>query len=118
MSQDLLTWTRVDGRMLIELALPDTLDSAEFDRLNERLLALADQNAQEPWILDLEKSHYFGSAVLGLLVNVRQRIHAAGGTLVLCCLSPYLTQVFQATSLVRLFTIARNREDAMRLTRR
>lgn len=116
MPQDLFTCTHADGRVLIELALPDTLDSAEFDHLNESLLALADQQAHSPWILDLQNSHYVGSAVLGLLVNLRQRIHGGGGKLVICCLSPHLAEVFQATSLVRLFTIGRTRDDAMRLT--
>src|SRR5690606_7434102 len=94
---------------------PDTLDSVEFDRLNERLLAAVSKEPHRTWIFDLSQSSYLGSAVLGLLVNLWQRIRSAEGSLILCGLSPRLAEVFQATSLVRLFTIVRTREEALRL---
>lgn len=54
-----------------------------------------------------------GSAMLGLLVNVRQRVKAARGKLVLCGLSPQLASIFQACCMDRLFTTARDRARAL-----
>lgn len=99
---------------VIELKLPDTLDFSEFDKLNEGLLDIISGAASGQWVMDLSGSDYMGSAVLGLLVNIRQRIKKAGGKLVLCGMSDGLKAIFHACSLERLFTISRTRAEAMK----
>jgi anti-anti-sigma factor len=96
---------------VIALALPDTLDHLEFDALNDALAAAV--AARTAIILDLSATTYMGSAVLGLLVNLRQRIKLAQGRLILCGLSPRLRQVFSVSSLERLFTVVKTRQDAL-----
>ncbi|HEY8667127.1 MAG TPA: STAS domain-containing protein [Tepidisphaeraceae bacterium] len=100
---------------VIELTLPAALDTEEFDRLNAEMATTLDGNLHGQWILDLSSVSYMGSAILGLLVNLRQQIKSADGKLILCGLSPRLLEVFHACSLERLFTIARSRAEAMRL---
>jgi len=100
---------------VIELILPDELDSVEFDKLNDSMLHLFDGRSSERWILDLSKTQYVGSAVLGLMVNVRQHVKTAQGKLVICSLSRTLNDIFHASSLERLFTIAKNRNEALKL---
>ena len=92
---------------VIALTLPDILDSSEFDELNSDLLGMIDQAPHRNWLLDLSASHYMGSAMLGLMVNLRQRIKAGGGKITLTGLGPKLMDIFRATSLVRLFTIVK-----------
>ena len=53
-------------------------------------------------------------AMLGLIVNIRQRVKAAGGRLVLCGLSRQLTDIFYTSSMQRLFTIAKGRPEALK----
>ena len=118
MGSSLFTTIDMGTVTVVALTLPDMLDSSEFDRLNESLLVLVTDAAHHRWVLDLSGSHYMGSAVLGLLVNVRQRIKGGQGRLVLCGLGPRLMEIFHATSLVRLFTIARAREEAVRIAGR
>src|SRR5689334_8168695 len=103
MAQDFFKIADASGINVIELVLPDTLDAVEFDRLNESLLKLVTDKADQRWILDLTGADYIGSVVLGLMVNVRQKIKAAGGSLVLCGLSDRMAEVFRACSLERLF---------------
>lgn len=103
---------------VVELILPDLIDPLEFDRLNEQMLAALDGKASQKWIVDLSGVSYMGSAMLGLMVNIRQRVRTAGGKLVLCGLSRRLTEVFRACCMEKLFTIVRSRADAMRLTAR
>lgn len=98
---------------VLELLLPELLDPLEFDRLNDALLTTIGANPSAPWVLDLAGTAYIGSAVLGLLVNLRQRIKSANGLLALCSLSPALSQVFHACSLNRLFSIHPTRADAL-----
>jgi anti-sigma B factor antagonist len=99
---------------VIELTLPEMIDAMEFDRLNESLLAILNGKAKEPWLLDLSSVNYLGSATLGLIVNIRQQVKAAGGKLVLCGMSPRLKEIFHACSMERLFTITKNRTEAIK----
>jgi len=102
---------------VVELALPDDLDSTEIDRLNEGLAALfADQTATN-WVLDLANVQYMGSAALGLMVNIRFRVKSMSGQLALCHMSPRLHQIFKTCCLEKLFTITRTRDDALKLMR-
>lgn len=103
---------------VLEILLPETLDPLEFDRLNESLLGTIDGNASGSWVLDLTGTAYMGSAVLGLLVNLRQRVKSKAGQLALCGLTPALLGVFHACSLQRLFTICNTRQDALNVLRK
>ena len=101
------------GVQVIELGLPEHLDSEEFGRLNESLIAAAGGGPDRALVLDLSRLAYAGSSVLGLLVNVRQKVKEAGNRLVLCGLSERLLQTFRTCSLERLFVIRRSREEAV-----
>lgn len=103
---------------VVELTLPELIDPLEFDRLNQQLLAELDGRGGQKWVLDLSAVSYMGSAMLGLMVNVRQRVKSAGGKLVLCHMSARLVEIFRACSMERLFTVARTRADALKLTGR
>ncbi|HWP40134.1 MAG TPA: STAS domain-containing protein [Tepidisphaeraceae bacterium] len=103
---------------VIELCLPESLDAVEFDRLNAAILGLLDAHQACPWVLDLSRVTYLGSAMLGLIVNVRQRVKLADGQLVLCGMSPRLLEIFRACSMERLFTIVRSRAEAIRIVAR
>lgn len=97
---------------VIELRLPATLDASEFDHLNESILGILGSQNGGRWVIDLEHVEYIGSSVLGLIVNVRQRIKSGSGKLALCGMSGQLLQIFRHSSLERLFVIARSRDDA------
>lgn len=118
MAEALYIIGEADGVRIAELYLSDTLDVMEFDRINEALLQAVDGDASGRWILDLTRTTYMGSAVLGLLVNIRQRVKQAHGRLVLCGLSPQLEQIFRACCMERLFTMAKTREEAIKVARR
>jgi anti-anti-sigma factor len=99
---------------VIELLLPETLDGLEFDRFSDELWSVLDSKPGHIWILDLAGVQYMGSAVLGMMVNVRQRIKDSRGQLIMCSLSPRLQGVFRMCSLERLFTIVKTRAEAVR----
>jgi anti-anti-sigma factor len=101
------------GVGLLELLLPAVLDPLEFDQLNDALLSAIAANPGTRWVIDLAAVTYMGSAVLGLMVNVRQRAKSAGGAVTLCSMTPQLFGVFQACSLHRLFPIHPTRADAL-----
>jgi len=108
----------VQSVRVIELTLPESIDAVDFDRLNEAVLPLIKDKAAEPWVLDLAAVACLGSAMLGLIVNIRQQIKSAGGKLVLCGMSPKLAEIFRTSSMDRLFTIARSRHEAIEVHRK
>src|SRR3954464_9389251 len=103
MSIELLKVSTLGPARLVELFLPGDLDSTEFDRLNDELVGVfspGDDEAQQGgrWIIDLTHVTYLGSAGLGLLVNIRQRVKSMDGQLALCQMNPRLHQIFKACS--------------------
>lgn len=104
----------VDSVNVIELRLPESIDAAEFDDLNQSMLSELTGKANQTWVLDLARVTYVGSAMLGLIVNIRQQIKSAGGKLILCGMSPRLAEIFRTCSMERLFTITRSRLDALK----
>jgi anti-anti-sigma factor len=99
---------------VISLRLPESMDSNEFDRLNEQVLEIFAEHAQPRWVLDMTGLNYVGSSVLGLLVNIRQRVMALQGQLILCGLSPQLLRIFRTCCMERLFKISKTRADALK----
>ena len=105
---------QVETVHILSLILPEAIDAVEIDTLNDAVLLQLQGNAQHPWIIDLTRTRYLGSAMLGLIVNFRQRIKTAGGKLILCGMSPRLVEIFRTCSMERLFTIQRTRPEALK----
>jgi anti-sigma B factor antagonist len=117
MPHELFHVIALDKVTVVELTLPPTLDSDEFDQLNDSLLKPIGDRPDGRWVLDLSQLSYLGSAALGLMVNLRQQVKTAGGMLVLCGMSSRLAGIFRTCCLERLFTIKGNRDDALRAVR-
>jgi hypothetical protein len=60
MPTDLLNFKPGTEANVIELRLPETLDSSEFDKLNESLLKLLEGRGKQKWIIDLAAVSYMG----------------------------------------------------------
>ena len=102
---------------VLQLALPEYLDSSEFDRLNEAILGLFEGKATKAWMIDLSAVQYMGSAMLGMMVNMRQRVTSGKGKLVLCGVSPRLLEIIRTCCMDRLFPIAKTRAEAIKLAK-
>ena len=98
---------------IIALNLPESLDAMEFDQLNGAILKLLEGRTRQKWVIDLTAVSYLGSAMLGLLVNIRQQIKINGGRLVLCGMSPRLLEIFRTCCMERLFSIVKDRTLAV-----
>jgi anti-anti-sigma factor len=114
MAKDFVKVTTTASVNVIDLWLPQQLDSGEFDRLNESLLGVLAGKADDRWLLDLSSVDYMGSSVLGMLINLRQHIKTGGGKLALSGLNPRMLQIFRTCCLEKLFKIERTREEGIR----
>jgi anti-anti-sigma factor len=102
---------------IVQMTLPEYLDPAEFDRLNESLLGLFDIKKSKGWVIDLTSVDYMGSAMLGMMVNFRQRVQSVKGRMVLCGVSPRLLEIIRTCCMDRLFPIAKSRAEAIKLVK-
>jgi anti-anti-sigma factor len=118
MSEHLFRVTQEGAVNVLELRLPSHLDSGEFDRLNDAVLAALAAQPAGRWVVDLSSLTYAGSSLLGLMVNARQRVLEEGGRLALCGLSTRLMRIFTTCCLERLFDICNSRAEAIRASTR
>ena len=114
MARDFVKVITVQSVDVIDLWLPEQLDSEEFDRLNQTLMRTLDGKISGRWLLDLAAVNYMGSSVLGLMINMRQHIKSGGGKLALSGLTPRMQQIFRTCCLEKLFVITRNRDEGVR----
>jgi anti-anti-sigma factor len=118
MSNERFHITAEDSVQILQFALPSMMDIVDVDSLIEAVLKQLEAKGKAHWVVDLSRTDYLGSSMLGLFVNMREKIRQAGGVLVLCGMSPQLTRIFRTCCLERLFTIAKSRADAMALVSR
>lgn len=98
---------------VMEFFLPAHTEASEFDALNPLLARAIVDRAGAKWVVDLLHTRYAGSALLGMLVNIRTKVKQTKGKLVLCHLDPMLERVLRAGSMDRLFTIVSDRPAAL-----
>jgi anti-sigma B factor antagonist len=81
------------------------MNSVDLGRLGTELEQLADE-ANGRLILDFTKVETFASQAIGIIVSLHKKVSAiAGGQLVLCGISPQLTQLLKITRLDRLLKV-------------
>ena len=114
MPNDFVHLSVVQSVHVIELTLPQMLDSEEFDHLNSSVLKTLDGKTAGSWVVDVSSVDYMGSSVLGLMINIRQQFKSGGGKLMLAGLSPQLRGIFKTCCLETLFDIVKTRADAVR----
>ncbi|MFQ5733220.1 MAG: STAS domain-containing protein [Planctomycetaceae bacterium] len=116
MSDRIHTETTPDGVTVVALG-------AEYENLNEPLLEdleaflleTADRISPPLLLLDLSHTRFFGSAFLEALFRVWSRLKKRGdGRFALCGLTEYCAEVIETTHLERLWTVAANRDDAVK----
>ena len=113
MAHDLFHVSTIESAHVVDLSLPTSLDSGEFDLINDSLKNLVGAEPAGGWVIDLSQLTYMGSAALGLLVNLRQQVKQAGGRMALCGMSPKLLQIFRTCCMERLFTIKASKAEAV-----
>src|SRR5271166_5655354 len=79
----------------------------------ESLYGLIEQQGVRKLVLDFDEVRVLTSAPIGMLVNLRSKLGAVGGMLVLCHVSPDIREILQLTSVEGLFSIVGTEQDAI-----
>jgi len=107
----------LDGETLIATPRRDLgeFSMSRFDEEAPALLRYWHESAARNVVVDFHRTDYFGSTTLGLLVKVYKFVKKRGGKMVICGTSNHEREVFAATRLDDLWTIAATREEALAL---
>jgi anti-anti-sigma factor len=98
---------------VVELRLPVDIDISIFNEIHQQLLDAWSIPLRRHVIVDLTPTAYFGSMLLGLLINIRQRTRAGRGEMIICGASPTLLRVFRTANLERLIDLMPTRQQAL-----
>jgi anti-sigma B factor antagonist len=93
---------RREGAVVLKIS--GRLDSATSGALEERLLALMNENVRR-FVLDFDALAYISSAGLRVLLMVAKKLKPTGGLLVLCRLHDHIREVFDLAGFSALFPI-------------
>lgn len=98
---------------VIELRVPVDVDISSFNEIHQTLLDGWRIPAGRDVIVDLTATEYFGSVLLGLLINIRQKARAGRGVMIVCGASPILTRVVRTANLERIIDLLPTRQQAL-----
>jgi anti-anti-sigma factor len=76
-----------------------------------------DKNKPVIMVFDFEQVKFFSSQVLGLLLEIRAKLHEFGGEVVISAIEPRLHRVFTITNLDRIFRFFPDKQSALEAVR-
>ena len=94
------------------VAIGGRLDGTGAPEVESHCRGLID-GGDERLLLDLAEVEYISSAGLRSLLVVAKQVKAAGGVLVLCCLSPMVREVMDISGFDKILKLSANRDAAL-----
>ena len=79
-----------------------------------QIKAFIDENHPNRLIFDFGEVKFFSSQVLGLLLEIRAKLQAGGGEVVIGAINPQLHRVFKITNLDKIFRFFADKESAVK----
>jgi len=92
--------------------------SSDVVKEAETLAELPDDPKVQHLVIDLERSSYFGSAIIGALSGVAAKIHDAGGRVAVCNVAPDMESMLQIMKLHIIWQPCDTRKEALKAVRR
>jgi len=86
----------------------------EISVISDYIKEFIDKNRPNSIVFDFEGVKFFSSQVLGLLLEIRAKLKAYEGKVVISAINPRLHRVFKITNLDKIFTFFPSRESAVK----
>ncbi len=102
------------GITVIELGPQyDSLHERVLEEFGEVLLVEASHADPPRLVLDFSQTHLVGSRFIELLIQAWKRLRQRSGTMALCCVQPFCSEVLQTTRLDSIWPIYATRDEAI-----
>jgi len=112
--QDSLEITIEEGIAVAGFRAASITDLEEISAVCERIGKFIEKNHPKRIVFDFEGVKFFSSQILGLMVDVRAKLQAYDGEVVISGIDPQLHRVFKITNLDKVFRFFPDRESAVR----
>lgn len=89
------------------------VDAPRLEAMAAGLYELVDDRACKKLIIDFTKVKSMSSSAMSTLIELRKKIRAIKGNLVLCGLRPELQQLFKITGMNKLFSLYATEQEAL-----
>ena len=86
----------------------------DVEALSKQTAHLIEEKKPAKMIVDFERVKFFSSQILGLLLDIRKKLQAYDGKVVISGINPQLHRVFKITNLDKIFTFYPNIESAVK----
>ena len=97
---------------VIEFEVASITKAEQIASISDQIKEFVEVNHPAKIIVDFEQVKFFSSQVLGLLLDIRSRLKAYDGQVVISAIDPQLYRVFKITNLNKIFVFFPDRESA------
>lgn len=111
--QEIIDITTHDSITIVTFNIPSISSVSDVESITAKLHPLVANAGDMKMLVDFDGVKFFSSMVLGLLVDIWQRLKEKNGTLVISGINPQLSRVFKITNLDRLFKFYPDRQSAL-----
>lgn len=100
-----------DGEITSVLIDPkfDTVTSRDIEA---RLIEVVEAGSKK-LLCDFSKTEYISSAGLRVMLSTAKKMQKNGGKIALCCMRPFVYDVFKMAGFIQLFDIHKSSEEAL-----
>ncbi len=102
-----------DGVRVVRFRDRNIYDDPTVREVADQILASVSGSGPIRLVVDFSGVDLVSSSLLGKLILLQRRVDASGGRLRLCEMTPTVQSVFRTSNLDRLFTIHRDRREAL-----
>jgi anti-sigma B factor antagonist len=102
-----------DRIAVVVLKSPSMSDVDAIAAASGKIQQFVRENQPQTLIFDFEAVKFFSSLVLGLLLDIRAKMTAYQGEVLISAINPQLHRVFRITNLDRIFRFFPDRESAV-----
>lgn len=88
-------------------------DVEEINAISGKIVDFIEKNRPERLVFDFKQVKFFSSQVLGMLLNMRARLLANKGEVIISAINPQLHRVFRITNLDKIFRFFPDVESAV-----
>ena len=97
--QQLIRIENEDSVPVITLLTPELRADSVISRLEQVLEDFIQRSGSKYLVLDMTSVHFLSSSGLRILILLRKRLKELGGRFTMCCVHPYVADVFKTTRL-------------------
>jgi anti-sigma B factor antagonist len=91
-------------------------DVEEIGQISNKIADFVVKNKPAKLVFDFQKVKFFSSQILGMLLDMRARLSASNGEVVISAINPQLHRVFRITNLDKIFRFFPDVESAVNTT--